>query len=349
MTSTMAREIAEQPAATRATLQALAPRLDELSHAVAGCTRVRFYARGSSDAAAVYGRHLVEAYACLPAALASPSIATLYGVEHDLSGTLAVFLSQSGATEEIVANLRWASGCGATTVAVTNDEASPLTRAADVAWTTRAGTEHAVPATKTYTSQLVALALLGAALRRSRQEPNEDLLAALSDVPSAIEEMLVQRDLAEQAAALLKDRQVLVVTGRGYTSSAAHETALKIAETTYRPALGMSAADLEHGPIAVLDADSALVVVAPEDGPARDSLASVARTAAARGSLVLGLGGGPALERHCRLRLTGPRLPEPVAPAALVVGGQLVAEALCRADGLDPDQPRGLSKVTQTS
>ena len=347
MATTMAREIGEQPAAVAATLHELLPRLDELRDVVDGCHQVRFYARGSSDAAAVYGRYLVETHASLPAALGSPSIATLYGAEHDLSGTVGVFLSQSGATDEIVSTLSWASACGAVTIAVTNDESSPLAQAADLAWVTRAGTEDAVPATKTYTCQMVALALLAEGLRSA--PPDEEFLAALGRLPSAISEMLQQTAAAEATAALLRDRRALVVTGRGFTASTAQEISLKIAETSYRPALGLSAADLEHGPIAVLDENSALIVVSAQAGPAHDGLATIAANAAARGSLVIGIGGGTTLAKHCQVHLPCPPLPEEVSPAALVVGGQLIAEALCRADGLDPDRPRGLSKVTQTS
>ncbi len=349
MTTTMAREIAEQPATVAATCEALQPRLDDLTALAAGCREVRFFARGTSDAAAVHGRYLVETHAGLPAALGSPSVATLYRRRLDLTGHLAVFLSQSGATEEIVDTLNWAAFCGARTVAVTNDDASPLARAADLAWTVRAGLEEAVPATKTYTAQLVALDLLGAALGRGRGVSAEALLRGIAEVPDAITTMLARTGRTDAAAEALLGAQTVVATGRGFTCSPAQETALKIAETSYRPVLGLSAADLEHGPIAVLDDRSALIAVAPSSGPVRDSLAAVAAKAAARGSTVLGIGGGDALGRHCRVHVPGPALPEEVAPAVLVVAGQLLAESLCRLEGLDPDQPRGLSKVTQTT
>jgi glucosamine--fructose-6-phosphate aminotransferase (isomerizing) len=229
---------------------------------------------------------------------------------------------------------------------VTNDESSRLAKVADLAWVTRAGTEDAVPATKTYTCQMVALALLAEGLRSA--PPDQEFLAALGRLPSAIAAMLEQTAAAEATAARLRDRRALVVTGRGFTASTAQEISLKIAETSYRPALGLSAADLEHGPIAVLDENSALIVVSAQSGPARDGLAAIAANAAARGSLVIGIG-GTTLAKHCHVHLPCPPLPEEVSPAALVVGGQLIAEALCRADGLDPDRPRGLSKVTQTS
>ena len=144
MTSRMRQEIAEQPDALRATLRALLPRMEEV-RALGGAARhLLFIARGTSDNAAVYGRYLIEAYAGRPAGLAAPSIATTYRRRMDLDGVLAVGLSQSGRTEEIVETLTWAKDCGARTVAITNGGPdSPLAQAADLALCTEAGEERA--------------------------------------------------------------------------------------------------------------------------------------------------------------------------------------------------------------
>ena len=132
MTSRMLSEIAEQPEALRRTFAALLPRIGEIEALAAETRQVLFIARGSSDNAAVYGHYLLSARAGRLASLASPSLATVYGADLDLHGVLAVAVSQSGATEEIVTTLRWARRCGARTVAVTNVAGSPLTEAADV-------------------------------------------------------------------------------------------------------------------------------------------------------------------------------------------------------------------------
>ena len=123
-----------------------------------------FIARGTSDNAAVYGSYLVQVRAGRLATLASPSVATAYRSRLDLSGVLAVALSQSGRTEEIVETLAWAADCGARTLAITNGAGSPLAEAADVALVTEAGVERAVPATKTFTTALATLAMLGIGL-----------------------------------------------------------------------------------------------------------------------------------------------------------------------------------------
>jgi glucosamine--fructose-6-phosphate aminotransferase (isomerizing) len=110
----------------------------------------------------------------------------------------------------------------------------------------------------------------------------------------------------------------------------------------------MSHADLEHGPIAVVRADTPALLVAPPDGPVLAGITALAGLVAARGSRAYGIGGDPAFAAACTAVLPGPDLPEALAPLALVVPGQLLVEALARRLGLDPDRPRGLTKVTQT-
>lgn len=126
MTSQMRAEIGEQPDALRRTIDALLPRTADIAALARETRQVLFIARGSSDNAAVYGRYLVEAHAGRLATLAAPSIATTYRRRLDLDGVLAVAISQSGKTEEIVETLDWAKDCGARTVAVTNGAGSPL-------------------------------------------------------------------------------------------------------------------------------------------------------------------------------------------------------------------------------
>jgi glutamine---fructose-6-phosphate transaminase (isomerizing) len=346
-TSTMAAEIAEQPAAVARTLQALRPLRGDLRRLAAGTRLVTFIARGSSDNAATYGRYLCEVHAGRPASLAAPSVATHYRARVDLGGALAVALSQSGETAEIVETLRWAATSGARTVAITNDGASSLAGAADLALVTQAGPERAVPATKTYTSQLAALAELGAAL--GPHDPAFD--AALAAAPGEIEAMLATAADAAALAGQLAETAThsLVVSGRGFAYSTALELALKVKETCAIAAIGMSHADLEHGPIAVVGEAVPALLVAPGDGPVLAGMAALARTVAARGSRAYGIGGDAAFAAACTATLPGPNLPEALAPLALIVPGQLLVEALARGLGFDPDRPVGLSKVTQTS
>jgi glucosamine--fructose-6-phosphate aminotransferase (isomerizing) len=341
--SLMRQEIAQQPAALRATIDALLPRRDEVARLAAGTKTVLFIARGTSDNAAVYGSYLIQAHAGRLVALAAPSIATTYRARVDLDGVLAVGLSQSGRTEEIVETLEWAKACGARTLAITNGGASsPLAEAAEVAFVTEAGVEQAVPATKTFTTQLAALAVLALGLGGAL-DPGE-----LTAVPDAVESLLAgPLDLEPIVAALAKVPGV-VVSGRGMAYAAALELAIKLKEACYLHAMGLSYADLLHGPIAVVDAQTPAIVVAADAGPTLAGSVDLARRVTGAGASAFGIGGGDALASACTASLPGPALPEWLAPIGLIVPGQLVTEALARRLGINPDQPRGLSKVTQT-
>ena len=342
-TSLMRQEIGQQPAALRATIETLLPRTDEVAALAAGARTVLFIARGTSDNAAVYGSYLIQAHAGLLTSLASPSVATTYRARLDLSGVLAVALSQSGRTEEIVETLTWAADCGARTIAVTNGGAdSPLAQAAELALVTQAGIERAVPATKTFTTQLAALAVLGLGLGAAL-DPGQ-----LRAVPAAIEALLAQpADLEPIVAALAKVSGV-VVSGRGLAYAAALELAIKLKEACYLHAMGLSYADLLHGPIAVVDAETPAIVVAADSGPTLAGTVDLARRVTGAGASAFGIGGGDLLAAACTAALPGPVLPEWLAPIGLIVPGQLITEALARRLGINPDQPRGLSKVTQT-
>ena len=339
----MRAEIFEQPSALRATLGALLPRRGEIRRLAAGTRQVLLIARGTSDNAAVYGLYLLQVQAGLLATLASPSIATSYRSRLDLSGVLAVALSQSGRTEEIVDTLAWAGECGARTLAITNGPGSPLAAAAEVALVTEAGPERAVPATKTFTTQLAALAVLALGLGAPLDA------GELQAVPDEIDRMLADGLDLEPIVTELAGAAGVVVSGRGLAYSAALEFALKLKEACYLHAMGLSYADLLHGPMAVVDAQTPAIIVAADSGPVLAGTIDLARRVTATGARAYAIGGGPGLAEVSSRALPGPRLPEWLAPLGLIVPGQLLTEALSRRLGLDPDHPRGLSKVTQTA
>jgi len=351
-TTNMWAEIEQQPAALRATLDALLPRIPEVAALTTTTRQVLFIARGTSDNAAVYGSYLAQVRAGRLATLASPSVATTYRARLDLSGVLAVALSQSGRTEEIVQTMAWAADCGARTLAVTNGPGSPLATQADVALVTEAGIERAVPATKTFTTQLAALAVLGIALNAD-EEGNPPIDAGeLRAVPDEIERLLADYAEPTDLSPLIEGLAAVegaVVSGRGYAYSAALEFALKLKEACYLHAMGLSFADLLHGPIAVVDQRTPAVIMAADSGPTVEGAVALAHRVTESGAPAYGIGGGAALAAECAYALPGPRLPEWLAPIGLIIAGQLLTEALARRLDLDPDHPRGLSKVTQTS
>ena len=351
----MRTEIDEQPQALRATLDALLARTGEIAALARQTRQVLFIARGTSDNAAVYGSYLVQVRAGRLATLASPSVATTYRSRMDLSGVLAVALSQSGRTEEIVETLAWAADCGARTLAVTNGAGSPLAEAADVAFVTEAGIERAVPATKTFTTQLAALAVIGIGLAGGAADGTGggagDRLdvGELRAVPDEVERLLTSGMDLDPIVGELANVAGVVVSGRGFAYSAALELALKLKEACYLHAMGLSFADLLHGPIAVVDERTPAIIMAADSGPALDGAVALAGRVTGAGARAYGIGGGSALARVSGHALPGPRLPEWLAPIGLITGGQLLTEALARRLGINPDSPRGLSKVTQTA
>ena len=341
----MRAEIEAQPAALAATIDALLPRTGEIAKLAQSTRQVLFFARGTSDNAAVYGSYLIQTRAGRLASLGSPSVATTYHSKLDLTGTLAVGLSQSGRTQEIIETLEWARDCGARVAAITNSAGSPLAELAEVALVTEAGVEQAVPATKTFTCQLAALAVLSIGL-------GADLdVAQLRGLPDEIGALLGRSTGPgiEAIADELVDVDGLVVSARGLAYSVALELALKIKEACYLHAMGISYADLQHGPIAVVDDRTPAIVMAASGGPTLEAAVGLATRVTSAGARAYAIGGGEALASVATRALVGPDLPEWLAPIGLIVPGQLLTEALSRRLGIDPDNPRGLSKVTQTA
>jgi glucosamine--fructose-6-phosphate aminotransferase (isomerizing) len=343
----MRAEIGEQPAALRATIGALLPRTAEVAALAQQTRQVLFFARGTSDNAAVYGTYLIQTRTGRLASLGSPSVATTYRSRIDLSGVMAVGLSQSGRTQEIVETLEWARDCGASIVGITNGAGSPLAELADVALVTEAGVEQAVPATKTFTCQLAALAVLALGL-------GADLDAGLlRHLPEAVDELLGRATAPgygiTEIAAELAAVDGLVVSARGLAYSAALELALKIKEACYLHAMGISYADLQHGPIAVVDSATPAIIMAADSGPTLEAAIGLARRVTRAGARAYTIGGGAELAAVSSRALAGAALPEWLAPIGLIVPGQLLTEELSRRLGINPDRPRGLSKVTQTS
>jgi glucosamine--fructose-6-phosphate aminotransferase (isomerizing) len=340
--SLMTAEMADQPQV----LAALAGRREELVAHVreavgAPPVGIVLVARGSSDNAAVFGRYVLELATRRPVALAAPSLITRYGVQDDLAGWLAVGVSQSGKTPEIVSVLESFGAAGARTVAITNDRESPIAAVAQATIDTAAGHERAVPATKTVTSQFAAFALLAeAAAHDGAALPwDGDAWAAL---PGAIGTILADGAPAAAAAEAIGDAQGLVAIARGLLLGAALEAALKLKEMTGILAEGASAADFLHGPIAVVRRELPVLTLAG-GGPAAGDVEEFASAARARGGRVLTIAPGAGAD----LPLPA-ELPEGLASIGAIVRAQQLARAVSLQRGINPDTPFGLSKVTET-
>ena len=328
--------MAEQPAV----LAALSARREEIIESVTGPAPVGIVmvARGSSDHAGIFGRYVLEAATGLPVALAAPSLQTLYGVRPRVEGWLAIGVSQSGRTPEIATVLERFRDGGARAVAVTNEPDSPLARGASVHVALGAGEERAVPATKTFTAQVAAVALIAEALGPVDYEAGD-----WERLPGLVEELLADPAPAERAAAQLQDADELACVGRGYLMCAALEGALKLREAAGVRAEGWSAADFRHGPLTVSGPALPTLAVSAK-GPAATDVAELAEQLAAGGAPVLRIGDDP----DASIPFPG-GLAEPLAVIPATVRAQQLALALARRRGVDPDHPPGLAKVTPTS
>ncbi|HEY9293393.1 MAG TPA: SIS domain-containing protein [Microlunatus sp.] len=344
----MSIEISEQPEALEATLAQLLPQRHRIAQLVGNRKRVLLVARGSSDNAAIYGRYLAELHAGISASLAAPSVATLYDAHVDLSDTIAICVSQSGSTAEIVETLEWTRRCGAITIAITNVEDSPLAEAADLALITQAGLERAVPATKSYTTQVAALAVAVDALAgvSGKKGLLDDEFTRIGDHARAM--LATPAETLDAMAGALAEVDEVLTSGRGIAFGTTLETALKLEETCLRPVRGLSYADLKHGPIAIVDHELLTVLVAGPSGPTVPGLTELAGTVREKHSMVLGIGGDERFRSACDLAVPGPDASEILAPLTLIIPAQLIVERLAHKLDLNPDAPRGLRKVTQT-
>ena len=372
--SLMAAEIAEQPEVLGRLAARHAADRDEVRAVLPGRLRpgrlagTVLLARGSSDNVAVYGRYLIELASRRPAGLAAPSVHTRYEADVDYSGYLAVALSQSGATPEIVETAGHMRRAGAVVIGITNEPGSPLTRECDLTMLTEAGRELAVPATKTVTAEMLAVAAIAAAYDPVLVSPAD--IAALPDAAAALLADsragssgaatgagagaagsaavrtggfgVAGSGPAAAVAARWGDAGRLVVTGRGLAYAAALETALKIKESARVLAEGLSSADLLHGPIAALDSRLPVLIVSGGQRFAADETALAARLRA-EGVPYAVCGSMPGAD----LPLP-PGVPEVTAPILATIRGQQLALAAALLRGLDPDAPAGLSKVTAT-
>lgn len=340
-------EILEQPAAAARLLAAadksFAPVVDTISR-----RRPRFAviaARGSSDNAALYAQYLFGIRNSLAVALATPSAITLYGARPDYSDALVIAISQSGRSPDIVAVVDEARRQGASTVALTNDTGSPLADAAQHAIAIEAGPELATAATKTYTTELLAVALLSGALDALNGEERADV----ARIPALMQAALATEDEAGAVAESHADRTRCVVLGRGYCYASAREWALKLTEMAQLLAVPYSTADFEHGPMALAERSFAVLAVAPSGPPLDAQMDVLERLREVHEAHVLVISDDPAARAIDRGLSLPAGIPGWLSPTIDIIPGQLYAYHLTRARGLDPDRPRTISKVTETT
>jgi glucosamine--fructose-6-phosphate aminotransferase (isomerizing) len=341
--SVLASEIASQPDTVGRFFDRQLEPARKLISNLPSFSYVMLAARGSSDHTGLYAQYLWAINAGLPVALAAPSVNTLYRKSLRLDDALVVGISQSGQSPDIVAVVEEGRRQGRPTIAVTNDGNSPLAKAADHVFTLEAP-EKSIAATKTYTSQLAAVALLGAVWSRDLK-----LLDELKSLPAAMEKTLAGADEpAARAAQDLKDAGMFTALARGLNLGTAHEAALKLRELARLPTQGYSAADFRHGPIAVLSSGLPVLMIMPSGDTFAD-MADLQRQLHAGGANLYVVSDDARVAAHAKVHLPTATVSEWLSPLVSVLPVQKLAVAIAYARGFDPDNPRGLpQKVVKT-
>lgn len=341
--SHLEREIFEQPDVLQALLESSEPKRVADTLRTADCPFIVTLARGSSDNAVTFFGYLTGKYLGLPVASLPPSLLTVYGSGIRVENALAVAVSQSGRSEDVRLSLEALEAAGALSVAITNDADSPLAGAADHHLDQGAGEEQAVAATKTFTSQMMLLALLVA-----YWSGDKELLSGLQAVPGAMRKLLAEREAVNHAALRLTHATDAYVLGRGYSFGTAQEVALKLKETSYMGTQAYSSAEFQHGPIAAISPREPVILLALSDATLQSNSEVAARLVELQADLTVA--------SSDRSLLAGAHAPVPLPPGLdpvtesflLVLAGQLLALNLAVARGHDPDRPRNISKVTRT-
>ena len=344
--SRMLEEIRQQPEALARTLASQIRPVERLKRLFEK-RRLRLVvlvARGTSDNAALFGRYLLEITAGIPVSLCAPSIATLYHARVNYRDALVVAISQSGESTDTNLVLERARAQGACTLGITNESASTLARIAEHVLLVRAGREKSVAATKTYTGQMLMMYLLAYALGGRVR------IADLELVPGVVEQTLALEPAIDDLSSRYRFMRHAVVVGRGLNYSNAFEFALKLMETCYVVAERFSSADFLHGPIALVEPSFPVFAFAPpgKTWPSIGETLAKLKGLHAEIVAITDAGNREIGDRATKIIRLPRRLKEVLTPIPYILPGQIFAACLAAQKGLDPDQPRTISKVTLT-
>ena len=353
----MLKEIYEQPEAVRETIGDRARRgrlvldgigLTELE--IQNLRRIVIVACGTAYHAGVVGRYIIEEWARLPV---EPDIASEWRYRNPVlsKDTLVIGISQSGETRDTVAAMQLARDTGARTLAITNLMGTQITREVESVLYTRAGLEIGVAATKTFTSQVALLSLIALKLSQIRrtlpEQEIEFILEELYDLPEKMEQFLDADHPIEEIAARHYQKPFFLYLGRHIGLPVALEGALKLKEISYIPTDAYSAGEMKHGPIALLDAETPVVVVATDQKIVYDKVVSNIQEVRARGAQVIAIAtdGNEDIQHHADDVIYIPRTPAFLQAVLAELPLQLLAYRIARLRGLNVDQPRNLAKT----
>lgn len=341
----MWKEILEQPEALQRCFEKNAQVIGEIVRTVKNrnIDQVVLAARGTSDHAAVYGKYVIELLLGIPVSLAASSIFTVYHGKMNLGNCLVIGISQSGKAADVLNVLRGAKSSGAVTVGITNNADSEIAREPEFFLSCEAGIEKSVAATKTFSTQIFLLASLAAEWAENREARNEiysmpGRISAVYDVAGEIQSKVERYRFMNEC----------FVLARGINYAVSLETALKIQETTYVRAKAFATSDFQHGPIAMIGRDIPVLIFAPDGPSLRDVSSMVNKLGSEHIEMIIVSNRKDMLD----LGTTSFSIPatanDIVSPFYNVVVAQMFACRLALSKGLDPDNPRGLKKVTVT-
>jgi glucosamine--fructose-6-phosphate aminotransferase (isomerizing) len=280
----------------------------------------------------------------LPLALATPSLFTYYQSPPRLQHALVVGISQSGQSPDIVSVLEEGRKQNCPTLAITNEPDSPLAKVADFVLDIQAGVEKAVAATKTFSNELMSIAMLSAALSDSEERWDE-----LASIPEWARYVLNLDERIAQMAQRYRYMTHCVVLGRGFNYATAHEWALKLKELTYTIAEPYSSADFQHGPIAMVEGGFPILAVSPK-GKVHDSMKEILirlRTQMEAELVLISDDTDSLVLAQSPIQLP-PQIPEWLTPLVSILPAQLFACHLTSVKGYDTEKPRSITKVTET-
>ena len=296
-------------------------------------------ARGTSDNAAHFLKYLIETKLGIACGLASPSAATLYSARLKYENTLVIAISQSGQSTDLVMFATAAKAGGGFLLSITNDADSPLAKLADHHIPILAGPEVAVPATKSYIGQIMISYLLVEAWVGSKSSSQEIIGRAKN--------VLADKNLFNEFAKKIDISKPLFILGRGFSYPNAKEFALKLQETCLVPVQGMSSSDFLHGPIASVSRDTQVIFMAPEHLPS-ESFGESAEKIRAKSKNLFWIGASSKSKQDEPVLVGPSSTSEITASITDAIIFQLVTHSLATSNGLNPDSPAGLSKVTLT-
>jgi glucosamine--fructose-6-phosphate aminotransferase (isomerizing) len=344
---TLYSEIMEQPEKVSALLDVQRSSVEHIAAEIKkrDIRYVFLAARGTSDNAGRYANYLMGAMNRLPLALATPSLFTYYKKPPILKNALVIGISQSGQSPDIISVLDEGKKQGCLTIAITNEPDSPLANAANFVIDIQAGDEKAVAATKTYTTQLMVVAMLASAMKG-----DENNWKDLKRVAGWMQQALQLDDQITNIVQRFRYINHTVVLGRGFNYCTAFEWALKLKELTYTVAVPYSFADFQHGPIALVERGFPVMVVSPLGAVSEPSLEMLTKLKNDfRAELVVISNDQAALQvAQSPISIPGD-IPEWVSPLISILPAQLFSYHLTVAKGFNTEQPRSIHKVTETS